>query len=98
MKTFSIAFLAVFAITIGSQAEDLLIKVANPVSTKHAANYFAAQGLKSEALTENWIRVQGNIELSQFRNFIESSSVVHVQKNYKITLRENFSLKSSLAA
>ncbi len=97
MKTFSIAFLAVFAITIGSQAEDLLIKVANPVSTKHAANYFAAQGLKSEALTENWIRVQGNISQSQFRNFIESSSVVHVQKNYKITLRENFSLNSALA-
>lgn len=98
MKTFSIALFAVIAVSISSQAEDLLIKVANPVSTKHAANYFTAQGLKSEVLTENWMRVQGNISQSQFQNFLESSSVVHVQKNYKIALRENPSLKKTLSA
>lgn len=98
MKTFSIAFMAVFAITIGSQADDLLIKVANPVSTKHAANYFAAQGLKAEPLTDQWIRVQGNVSQEKFQNFLESRSVTHVQKNYKVSLRENTSLKTALTA
>lgn len=98
MKTVSIAFLTVFAVSIGSMAEDLLIKVASPVSTKHAANYFSAQGLTAEPLTENWLRVRGDVTQAQFRNFVESRSVVHVQKNYKIVLRENFALKNALAA
>ena len=97
MKTFSMVLFSVLAVSMSSQAEDLLVKVANPVSTKHAANYFTAQGLKTEALTENWMRVQGDISLSQFQNFLETGSVVYVQKNYKITLRENPSLKTALS-
>lgn len=97
MKTLTTALTLSLLLSINAQAEDLLIKVANPVSTKHAANYFQTQGLKSEALTENWIRVQGNISQTQFINFMESSSVIYVQKNYKIKLRENPSLKSTLA-
>lgn len=86
------------AVSITANATDLLVKVANPVSTERAAQYFSTQGLKSQALTENWLRVQGNVELSQFQNFLESSSVVYVQKNYKIKLRENVSFKQTLAA
>lgn len=98
MKSTASALLLILGLTGVSQAEDLLVKVANPVSTMHAAQYFSAQGLKSQALTENWIRVQGNVEMSQFQNFLESSSVVHVQKNYKIKIRENASAKQALAA
>lgn len=98
MRTFSIALFTVIAVSLNVKAADLLIKVANPVSTKHAANYFAVQGLKSEALTDNWIRVQGNTTLEKFQNFLESDSVVHVQKNYKIYLRQNSSLQSALSA
>ncbi len=98
MKTFSIAIIATIAMSLNVNADDLLIKVANPVSTKHAANYFLAQGLKSEALTENWIRVQGNTNLEQFNSFLESSSIVYVQKNYKIFIRQNPSLQSELSA
>jgi thermitase len=98
MKTIAIALFAVIAISMNVNAEDLLIKVANPISTKHAANYFLAQGLKSEALTENWIRVQGNVTKDQFNTFLESDSVVHVQKNYKIKLRQNPSLQAALSA
>ncbi len=98
MKSKVSALLLILGLSSVSQAEDLLVKVANPVSTKHAASYFSSQGLKSQALTENWLRVQGNVELSQFQNFLESGSVVYVQKNYKIKLRENASAKQALAA
>lgn len=102
MKTFSSALLLVLSVSTvsivsqNSQAADLLIKVANPISTKHTANYFMSQGLKSEALTENWIRVQGDLDKSQFQGFAESNSVLYVQKNYKIKLRENPSLSLAL--
>lgn len=98
MKTFSSALLLVLSVSMSSRAEDLLIKVANPISTKHAANYFMAQGIKSEALTENWIRVQGNLDQTQFKTFTESTSVLYVQKNYKISIRENPSLTKNLKA
>jgi len=97
MKSKVSALALILGLTGAAHAEDLLVKVANPVSTKHAAQYFSAQGLKSQALTDNWIRVQGNVELSQFKNFVESGSVVYVQKNYKIKIRENASAKAALA-
>ena len=98
MKTFSIAFLATIAVTIGSQADDLLIKVASPISTQQTARYFSAQGLKTQPLTNAWLRVQGSVKQEQFQKFTESGSVVYVQKNYKIKLRENPSLQKSLKA
>lgn len=97
MKTLMTALTLVLSLSLGAKAEDLLIKVANPISTKHAANYFKAQGLKSEALTEHWMRIQGNINISQFQNFTESASVIYVQKNYKINLRKNSSLIETLS-
>ncbi len=98
MKFFTATMLLVLTVSINSQAEDLLVKVANPVSTKHAAIYFASQGLNSEALTENWVRVTGNTSKIQMRKFLESASIEHVQKNYKIRLQQNPQLQSQLKA
>ncbi|MGZ3689857.1 MAG: S8 family peptidase [Pseudobdellovibrio sp.] len=92
------ALLLALSLSTVSQADDLLVKVANPVSTMHAAQYFTTQGLNTQALTENWLRVQGNVNMAQFQNFLESGSVVYVQKNYPIKLRENASLQKTLAA
>jgi len=98
MKSKLSAALLILGLTNVSHAEDLLVKVANPVSTVHAAQYFSSQGLKTEALTENWMRIQGNVELSQFKTFLEGGSVVYVQKNYKIKLMENASVNQALSA
>jgi thermitase len=101
MKIFSAALVLCSMVSIHAKADDLLIKLANPVTTQSTARYFMSQGLKSEALTDTWVRVQtSNTEAQNLKlqNFLQSSSVVYVQKNYKIHLRENASLKNSLAA
>ena len=98
MKTvFSIVGL-ILASALAAQADDLLIKVASPISTQQTARYFSAQGLKTQPLTNTWLRVQGSVKQEQFQKFTESGSVVYVQKNYKIKLRENHSLQKSLKA
>ncbi|MBC7742193.1 MAG: S8 family serine peptidase [Bdellovibrionaceae bacterium] len=96
MKTVLAAALLTMGLSLQTHAEDLLIKVANPVSTKHAAIYFASQGLQSEALTDQWIRVQGNTSQMKMQKFLESGSIVHVQKNFKIRLQQNPQLQSQL--
>lgn len=99
MKTNLTLFLAFLAISFNVQADDLLVKLAKPVSTNHLVQYFQSRGLQSEALTESWVRVQGSPAALQRLNkdgLLESSSVLHVQKNYKIQLRENPTLKQAL--
>lgn len=97
MKT-TIVAIALSILSTQVFADDLLIKVSQPVSTKHAASYFIAQGLKAEAITENWIHVEGPTEkLAAFKGFLESGTVSHVQKNYKIKIQENYDLKEKLA-
>jgi len=97
MKTIVKAILLSFLST-QVLADDLLIKVAQPVSTKHAANYFQSQGLQTEALTDTWIHVKGDTQkTAMLQGFLESGSVVKVQKNYKIKIQENYNLKSQLA-
>lgn len=88
----------ILASALSAQADDLLIKVASPISTQQTARYFSVQGLKAQPLTESWLRVQGSVKQEQFQRFTESGSVVYVQKNYKIKLRENPSLNKSLKA
>ncbi|AGH96167.1 S8 family peptidase [Pseudobdellovibrio exovorus] len=100
MKTILTLFLASFAFSLNVHADDLLVKLAKPVSADRMSQYFQSKGLQSEALTENWVRLQGSSSaLQSFRNggVLESSAVLHVQKNYKIQLRENPSLKQALA-
>ncbi len=96
MKTSTVAVLLGFAFGLNVHAEDLLIKVAQPISTKHSALYFAAKGLKTEVVADNWIRVDGDIQQSQLQNFMESASILKVQKNFKIKLLKNPSLDSAL--
>lgn len=98
MKTLSTAMMLVLAVSVSTKAEDLLIKVANPVSSKHMAAFIQTQGLKTQALTDQWIRVQGNVNQEQFKNTLESNAIVHVQKNYKIKVRQNPSLQKALTA
>lgn len=86
------------SLTLASQAfsEDLLVKVAQPVYTKQAALYFSSQGLQSEAVTDQWIRVQGNTTQAQLQNFLESGSILKVQKNFIIKPMKNPTLQAAL--
>lgn len=79
-----------------ANAEDLLIKLASPMSAKLASQNLLATGLKSEVVIDNWIRVQGNVKQSQFRSIMESSAVEYVQPNYKIHLMKNPSLQKAI--
>lgn len=96
MKTMMIALVATLMAASQAFAEDLLIKVAQPVYTKQAALYFSSQGLKSEAVTEQWIRVQGDDVKAQLQSFLESGSILHVQKNFKLKTMKNPSLQAAL--
>ena len=80
---------ASFLTSATSYANDLLVKLASPVSTMKTAALMQQNGLKTEILTESWIRVQGNVQLSAFDNFMESSAVEYSQPNYKIKILEN---------
>ena len=85
-----------FALATTALADDLLIKVAQPVYTKQAAIYFESQGLKSEAVTDQWIRVQGNLKQADAMKFLESGSILRVQKNFKIKTMKNPNLQAAL--
>ncbi|OFZ31480.1 MAG: protease [Bdellovibrionales bacterium RIFCSPHIGHO2_01_FULL_40_29] len=72
-----------------AQANDLLVKLASPISAKKTAALMANSGLKTDVLTDSWIRVQGNINSTSFERFAESSSVEYTQPNFKIRALEN---------
>ncbi|MFZ3230499.1 MAG: S8 family peptidase [Pseudobdellovibrio sp.] len=70
-------------------ANDMLVKLASPVSTQKTARMMAMNGLKTEVLSDSWVRVQGNIETTSFKGFMESGSVEYVQPNFKFRALEN---------
>ncbi len=76
-------------VTTAAQANDLLVKLASPVSAIKTSALMQQSGLKTEILTESWVRVQGNIQTSSFDSFIESGAVEYSQPNYKIKILEN---------
>ncbi len=81
---------SIVVLTAGtSKANDLLVKLASPVSAHKTAALMANSGLKTEVLTESWVRVQGNINTSAFWSFAESAAVEYTQPNYKIKILEN---------
>ncbi len=96
MKALTIALVASLTLVSQAFAADLLIKVAQPVYTKQAAHYFSSQGLKSEALTEQWIHVEGNTTQAQLQGFLESGSILKVQKNFIIKTMKNPTLHTAL--
>ena len=82
-------FAASFLNLATAHANDLLVKLAVPVSAMKTAALMQRSGLRTEVLTENWVRVRGNIHTSTFNNFIQSSAVQYSQPNYKIKILEN---------
>ena len=78
--------------TTATQASDLLLKLASPVSAQLLSEKMTMQGLQSEVVTDNWIRVQANSESANFKRFVESGNVLYVQKNFKFKIYENPSL------
>lgn len=91
----AVATIVTASFTQTAFAEDLLVKLATPMSAKQATINLQSNGLKSEVIADNWIRVQGNVKQSQFRSVLESSAVVYVQKNYKIHMLNNPSLEKA---
>ncbi len=96
MKVSAVAIGLLFILGSQANAEDLLIKVAQPVYTKQAAIYFQSQGLHSEAVTDQWIRVQGDAKQADLMKFLESGSILHVQKNVKLRTLKNPGLQTAL--
>lgn len=86
---FKVLFSIVVLAAGTSKANDLLVKLASPVSAHKTAALMANSGLKTEVLTESWVRVQGNINTSAFWSFAESAAVEYTQPNYKIKILEN---------
>ena len=89
-----IAITAAIALTQAAHAEDLLIKLASPISVEQAVKSMNANGLKASAVSDTWIEVKGNVQLSQFKGFLESGSVIHAQKNFKLNTFKNPSLEA----
>lgn len=72
-----------------ASANDMLVKLASPVSAKRTAAMMAQSGLKTEALTDSWVHVQGNVSATSFKGMMESGSVEYVQPNFKFKALEN---------
>lgn len=94
-------------LTQAVQAESLLVKLASPNAVQQTVRLMNAKGLKAQAVLGNWIEVSGDIKLTQFKSFLESSAVTHAQPNFRVhtyenpalaKLRNNPALMASLAA
>lgn len=93
-KLLSILTLGLVLSNIG-HAEELLIKVAYPVSTERAVQNLNANGIKAQSIMPQWILVQGNQQtLSQFKAYQENGTVLHIQKNSKLNVFKNPSLSA----
>ncbi len=89
LNFFAAGLLITATTTTKSQANDVLVKLASPVSAMKTAALMQRSGLRTEVLTESWVRVRGNIHTSTFNNFIFSSAVQFSQPNYKVKILEN---------
>lgn len=87
MRNLLIGLIALAA--TAANANDLLVKLASPVSAKKTAQMMAMSGLKTEAIADSWVHVQGNIQTTSFKGFMESGSVEYVQPNFKFKALEN---------
>jgi thermitase len=80
------------SLTTTVYSEELLIKLASPVSTEKTVKTWNASGLNTQQVMPQWISVHGNIKASQFKSFLANGSVLHVQPNYKLNVYANPSL------
>lgn len=76
------------------QSNDLLVKLASPMSAQQMTFSLSQSGLKSTVIAGNWIRVQGSqIHSLGMKSFLSSSAVEYVQPNYKINVIKNPNLE-----
>jgi len=92
--------LSTIALTLGlttaAHAEDLLIKVAAPASTEKAAEILTQKGYNAKYVMPQWISVKGaNVTQALFQRQLESGSIVHVQKNFKLNVYKNPALNKA---
>lgn len=73
-------------------ADDLLIKLASPVSTEKTVQTMNFKGMNARQIMPQWISIQGNIKSSQFQSYLASGTILHIQPNYKLNIFSNPSL------
>lgn len=100
----SLCSLTLSAAQTNNNTQDMLIKLA-----PHAVQQFSSQmqimgtsqnqNLKTEVLTDQWVRVQGSPQMArQILAFKNHPDVLYVQPNYKIKLPENYKLTQAAEA
>ena len=90
MKNIILGFVGSCLLTAtAANASDMLVKLASPVSAKRTAMMMAQSGLKTEALTDTWVHVSGNVDATSFKGMMESGSVVYTQPNFKFKVYQN---------
>lgn len=80
------------AVGSNALAEDLLIKLAAPISTENAVQSMNLNGLNAHQVMPQWVSVQGNVKSSQFKKMTENGTVLHVQPNYRLNIYKSPSL------
>jgi thermitase len=77
-------------------AEDLLVKLASPISTEKTVQQMNFSGLNAHQVMPQWISIKGDLKSSklnlQLRGALENGTVLYVQPNYKLNVFKNPSL------
>lgn len=100
MRRIAITISLVLLATGATQANDLLVKLASPVSANKIAFAMTESGLTTEVIADNWLHVKGNTESWGFKSFVQGGTVQYVQPNFKFKALENpnlFKLRQSAA-
>jgi thermitase len=91
MKLFT-ALVVTTAFSTSVLADDLLIKLASPISTEKTVQMMNFKGLNAHQVMPQWISIKGNVKSSQFQSYLVNGSVLHIQPNYKLNIYKNPSL------
>lgn len=76
---------------------DLLIKFApGVVQSMNILDAFNEKGVKAEALTDQWVRVQGSTQKLDLQTLQQDPNIEYVQPNYVIRLMENYRVEDPL--
>ncbi len=79
-----------------TQANDLLVKLASPLSAQKMATSLRMREntVSAEAVTDSWMHVQGNTESASFKKLVNSGAIIYTQPNFKFKMLENPKLAS----
>lgn len=92
MKQLLMTLLVSTGLSTSVLAEDLLIKLASPISTEKTVQTWNFSGLNAKQIMPQWISVHGNLKAEQFQSYLQNGSVLHVQKDFKLNTYANPSL------